>query len=210
MRSASPAPSSWPEQDGVGVGAVLGVQRDDLELRHEQIGQGDRERIAIEVLADRQDVAHLEGVDEDIDLAAVLLVVEEQPARAVHRVERAVGDVALRLEERPRAPSVPLARDEIDVADLAHEGRIEICSAVQANGGAADQAHSQAGLVGCRHETACLLHDIGQDRRCHVRTAAAQDGRGVIVGQCIHGHLIVPGRDLSPSRTGGGPSRRRG
>ncbi len=104
MRSASPAPSSWPSRMRVGVGAILGVERDDLQLRHEQIGQGHRERIAIEVLADGQDVAHLEGVDEDVELAAVVLVVEEQPARAVHRVERAVGDVALRLEEGPGTP----------------------------------------------------------------------------------------------------------
>lgn len=79
---------------------------DDLELGQHQHGQGQRLGLERQPGLERELVAHLEGADEDVHLAIVGNVVEEEPARAVHGAERLVGGVALGGEElRHLSPS---------------------------------------------------------------------------------------------------------
>src|SRR2546428_14171254 len=69
----------------------------------------------MEPIGDRQAVAHLEGADEQVELAAVVHVVVEPTAARVHRVERLVGRIAERGDELRRLPWLATLRDEVDV-----------------------------------------------------------------------------------------------
>ena len=122
----------------------------------------------------------------------------------MHGVEGAIRDVALRLEEGPGTLAVALARDHVDVADLAREGGIEVALDVQADGHAPDQAQAQSLLVGRREEPSRLVDDIRQDRRRHARAT------GVMQGQCIHAIQPVTNwwRAFSPSRLTRHPAMR--
>ena len=86
-------------QQRIDVGAVLCVETDDLELRHEHVRGGQRVGPLVEVICDRQVVAHREAPDEDVDLAAVDVVEVKQPARAVERVELLVAAIPGPLQQ---------------------------------------------------------------------------------------------------------------
>src|SRR5690606_9384115 len=105
----------------VGIAAVLGVELDDLQLGEQQVGGRERVLAHAQLIGQRQPVAHLEGLDERVDLVARRRVLEEQPARAVQRVELAprlpaqLGDRALDLS------AVALRADQVDVVVIALE-----------------------------------------------------------------------------------------
>ena len=76
---------------------------DDLELRQQQVGRRQRPGPGVvQAVAERQLVAHPERVDEHVDPTAAG-VVEEQPLRAVERVELAGG---ARSRVRPSARAI--------------------------------------------------------------------------------------------------------
>src|SRR5256712_7516877 len=85
-------------------------------------------------------VTHAEGADEDVDLARVALVVEEEAAVAVQVVEAAVGHVAEVLEEALESPILSFLDDDVDVAVAALECGWKRDMPVHANGGAAEQS----------------------------------------------------------------------
>ena len=75
---------------------VLRVQLDDLQLREQQVGRRDRRRVECEAVAELDPVAHLERLDEHVELA--LGPVEDQAALAVQRVEARLRRVPALLE----------------------------------------------------------------------------------------------------------------
>ena len=94
-----PLPRRVVVQEGEGVADVLLVELDDLELREQELGQRDRERLQGHTLAEGYLVAHPEGADQDVDLPVVLLVEVKQALPAVHRVEPRLRNVSQGLEE---------------------------------------------------------------------------------------------------------------
>src|SRR3954453_11291817 len=59
------------------VADALLVELDDLQLRQQQLREGDGPVLYLEAIAERDLVAHAERADEDVDLAAVLRFEEE-------------------------------------------------------------------------------------------------------------------------------------
>src|SRR2546428_13687279 len=86
-------------------------------------------------------VTHTKGADEDVDLARVALVVEEEAAVAVQVVEAAVGHVAEVLEQALESPILSFIDHDVDIAVTALEGRWKGNMAVHAHRGAAEQTH---------------------------------------------------------------------
>src|SRR6476620_642039 len=118
-------PDLQGQQQRVGIVSVLLVQAHDLELRQQQVGGGQGQRHNVQPLGDRQRVAHLEGADEHVQLALVRLVVEQQPAGAVHAVEHLVGLIALLGQALRQLAAVARIGDQVDVVVLARQlGRI--------------------------------------------------------------------------------------
>src|SRR6478736_5282843 len=141
------------QEQRVGVVAVLLVQPHDLELRHQQVGGGQGQRHDVQPLGDRQRVAHLEGAHEHVQLALVRLVVEQQPAGAVHAVEHLVGLIALLGQALRQLPAVARVGDQVDVVVLARQlGRI---------GGRSHQPDAEAAQQS--HRNALRLEHVRQD-----------------------------------------------
>jgi hypothetical protein len=157
------------EQERVDVVPVLCVQLHDLQLRHQELRERHGHGLDREPLRHRQDVAHLEGPDEDVHLPRVRLVVEEEPAGAVHRVEGSVRLVAFRDEELGDAPALALRRDEVDVAYLAPEGRVEVVAGVQHDRHAAQHAQRDSRALGGPQQAHRLLGDVIRDGAVHAQ-----------------------------------------
>src|SRR5690242_2085289 len=151
------------QQQRVGIVSVLLVQPHDLELRQQQVGGGQGQRHDVQPLGDRQRVAHLEGAYEHVQLALVRLVVEQQPASAVHAVEHLVGLVALLGQALRQLAAVTRVGDQVDVVVLARKlGRIG-GRGHQPDPEAAQQSHRNAlGLEHVRQPPALLDH-VRQD-----------------------------------------------
>jgi hypothetical protein len=66
---------------------VFLVQLDDLELGEEQLGQGNGHGVHLQPGAYRYLVAHAEATDEDVDLAPICLIEEQQSILAVEGIE---------------------------------------------------------------------------------------------------------------------------
>src|SRR5829696_4178477 len=98
-----------------GVPYVLLVQLRDLQLRQKQLRQRDRDRVDLEPSIERDLVGHGEGAHEDVHLAVVLDVEEEEPLLPVQGVEGDVRLVTLVPEELGRRASPLLRRDEVEV-----------------------------------------------------------------------------------------------
>src|SRR2546427_9194118 len=86
-------------------------------------------------------VTHAEGADEDVDLARVALVIEEEAAVAVQVVEAAVGHVAEVLEQALESPILSFLDDDVDVAVPPLECGWKGNMAVHTHRGAAEQPH---------------------------------------------------------------------
>src|SRR5467141_1195761 len=93
-------------------------------------------------------VTHAEGADEDVDLARVALVVEEEAAVAVQVVEAAVGHVAKVLEQALESPILSFLDDDVDVAVTARKCGWKANMPMHAHGSAAEQPHQHVRL--CR------------------------------------------------------------
>src|ERR1700693_1789752 len=107
-------------------------------------------------------VTHAEGADEDVDLALVALVIEEQAAVTVEVVEAAVRDVAEILEQMPQSPILALLDDKVDVAVAPLERRRPRTMPVHANGGAAQESHQHVRLGGSLQQADGLRLDVGE------------------------------------------------
>src|SRR3979411_324552 len=109
------------EREAVYVALVSLVQLDDLQLREQQLGQRNGERVVVQAGGDGDRVAHRELTQENIQLAALRVVIEAKPARAADHVDPLVDSIAgLKEQVGRRAPIAPLRR-EIDVADRARQ-----------------------------------------------------------------------------------------
>src|SRR5207237_4968822 len=73
------------------VALVLLVEREDLQLREEQVTERDRPPGDGEPPLERPHVTHLEAPDEDVDAPLVLQIVEKQAAMTVQSVELMVA-----------------------------------------------------------------------------------------------------------------------
>jgi hypothetical protein len=149
----------------VEVAAVLDVEVDDLELGHQDLGGGQRVLALGQALRQRQPVTHLEALDEAVDLAPVVLVVEEQPAVPVEGVELLVGRIARVGHQRLEGAAVAPGQQEVEVADDAVVGGMQPRAGQQADRHAADQARLQV-LPGDQVQQAPRLRiDVRLDRR---------------------------------------------
>src|SRR5438034_567587 len=148
------------QQKRVQIAAILGVELHDLELRHHQLGERERHGLEHQPFGEREGMTHLECSDEDVDLTAARVVVEEQPLRAVHRVEGAVRLVALPLQELRNLPAVPFRGGEVDVADLAPEQGVQRLAGVDHDRNPAEDAHRNARPLRCFEESHRLLDDV--------------------------------------------------
>src|SRR3954453_7747246 len=123
--SVVPCTDLQGQKQRVGVVSVFLVQPHDLELRQQQVGSRQGQRHHVQPLGDRQRVAHLERTHEHVQLATVRLVVEQQPAGAVHAVEHLVGLIALLGQALRQLAAVAGVGDQVDVVVLARQlGRI--------------------------------------------------------------------------------------
>src|SRR5260370_26402377 len=68
------------------VAKVFAIDLVDLQLAQEQVGRARARALAVQAVAKVDDVGHLEPVDEDVDLAVLVLFVEVEPAVALHQV----------------------------------------------------------------------------------------------------------------------------
>ena len=73
------------------VTQILVVQLHHLELRQQELGQGNRAVIELDASRDWNRVAHLEAADEHVELTLVRAVVEQHPLVALQRIELARG-----------------------------------------------------------------------------------------------------------------------
>src|SRR2546430_16172234 len=71
----------------------------DLQLREQELRQRNRQRLPFQAIGDGNLVAHREVADENVELAGIGLVIEEQAPGSVERVEHLIWYVA-RSEER--------------------------------------------------------------------------------------------------------------
>ena len=94
---------------------VLLVQLRDLELGQKQLRQRDRDGVDLEPGVERDLVGHGEGAHEDVDLAVVVDVEEEEPLLPVQGIEGDVRLVTLVPEELGGRPRPPFRRDEVEV-----------------------------------------------------------------------------------------------
>ena len=97
------------------VALVLLVEREDLQLREEQVRERDRPRGDGEPPLERPHVTHLEPADEDVDAPLVLQVVEQQSAVTVQAIELTVALVPELLEQLGDDRAFALRGDEVDV-----------------------------------------------------------------------------------------------
>src|ERR1700677_319314 len=100
------------ESDVVGV---LTVELPDLQLGQQQVGQRDRRAVDGEPLDERDTVAHLEHVEQHVDLRGVLALLEYQPVPAVERIDLLVRGVAELSEDTVDDLDVGVPGDEVDV-----------------------------------------------------------------------------------------------
>ena len=106
------------------VSLVLFVQREDLQLCEEQVGERDRPPGDGEPALERPHVTHLEPADEDVDAPFVLQVVEEQAAVTVQAVELMVALVPELLEQLGDRRAFALRGDEVDVVVRSGQQRL--------------------------------------------------------------------------------------
>jgi hypothetical protein len=151
-------------QQRVQIAAVLLVELDDLKLGQCELGERDRRGLEREPLVERKVVAHLELVDEDVDLAAVRIVVEEQAPGSLEPVECGVGAVSALLEERGDLRLGRLGGDEIDVLRRALEDGGDPAAAAQLDRHAPEQPGGDGAPLDLRCEAVRLLEDVGGDR----------------------------------------------
>jgi DNA-binding LacI/PurR family transcriptional regulator len=153
-----------PVHDRPDVLQILLVQMDDLELREKELGKRNRLRLEMQAVGDRDHVAHAELPHEDIDLPAVLSVVEDQARRAVHRVEAGVRLVP-ELGEKPGYSAAVLPRrHEIDVLVRAREARVHGTVGMELDRHASEDAKDDVRRGGRGNEPASLVDDVRPDR----------------------------------------------
>src|SRR5438067_3645922 len=111
------------EDQGDDVDEVFAVDLVDLQLAQQQVGGADRGVLVLQASAEVDLVRHPENIDEHVDLAAVVRVVEVEASLAVHQVEAFVGLVAELAKQLQHRLAVSLRHRVVEVAVLAPEGR---------------------------------------------------------------------------------------
>ena len=155
---------------------VLLVQLRDLELRQQQLGERDRDRIDLEPGVERDLVRHGEGAYEDVDLPVVVDVEEEEPLLPVQGVEGDVRLVTLVPEELGR-PARPLPRrDEVEVRVRAPECRQQVARRAEPDCHAAQESQWHVGLRCTCEQSLTLGDDVGLDHHA-VRASSASPCR---------------------------------
>jgi hypothetical protein len=146
-----------------GVTDVLLVDSNDLELRHQQLGQRDRRLLDLEAISERDLVAHTERVHEEVDLAAMVLV-EVQPAlMRMHRVEGDVGLVAGLLHDLIGLARPLLGHGEVEVlvGTVERGGQL---GRVKAHRDPAEEPQLHTRLRGQPENALTLGDDVVEDR----------------------------------------------
>ena len=155
-------PDRVPVQEGDRVADVLLVQLGDLELREQELGQRDGQRLEGEPAFEGNLVRHAEAADEDVGLASVLLVDEEEPLAPVQCVEGHVRLIA-ELAQEARACLRRGARGgEIEVLVGPPEGLGETVLRPEHNGDATQQTKRDTLVFGPCEDPAPLFHDVRQ------------------------------------------------
>src|SRR2546426_1216105 len=148
------------EQQRLRIDDVFGVDLDDLQLGQQQVSRRQGLRMQLEAIVELERVTHAESPDENIDLALVALVIEEQAAVAVQVIEAPVGNIAEVLQQTLESPVLPLLHHDIDVAVPPLECRWEWTVPVHAHGGATQQAHQDLRLRRSLEKTSRFGFDI--------------------------------------------------
>ena len=198
----------------VDIALVALGELDDLELGHQQFGQRNRQRLALQPIGDGHLVAHRELPYEDIQLVAPSLLVEKQAPRPMkgveHLIRRIPGSEQHDGDCRPRAA----LRDKVDVVDRAGEEgaarwRLEV------HGHATEQAHAGGfeGDGGADEVAVELVQRLAADGRRVGPAQVQEPGRG----QPSHDaedqtsdQPLAPGHEQPRRGTAAGPAARSG
>jgi hypothetical protein len=119
-------------------------------------------------------VAHLDPVEEDIELTAVVLVEEQQAGRPVHRVEPLLGRVAEVDQQRDDLPPVASPADDVDVRIRPRQRRRPRARAVDRDADAARHPQRDTAAPGPLDDTLGLDHEI-RLRRAHIGPPTQRD-----------------------------------
>jgi hypothetical protein len=150
-------------QDSEGVTNVLLVQLRDLELRQKELREGQRSGLELETLVEGNPMRHPKLANEDVDLALVLVVEEEESFVTVQGVEGDVRLVALVAQESRGEGRTPAYGHEIEVAVLARERRRQAAGGAEANGHSPEEP--KRNILGGRpcQQPLALCQDISLD-----------------------------------------------
>ncbi len=99
----------------VDVALVPLCELHDLQLGEQELRQRDRERLLFQAVGDRDLVAHREVADENVELAGIGLVVEEQPPGSVP--DRAGQDRPLGGRLQVDRGSAEQSRDDVPAGE---------------------------------------------------------------------------------------------
>ena len=158
---------------------VLLVHLHDLQLRDEQLGERHGRAVDPEPV-ERDGVAHLELADEDVQLAAVRVVVDHETAVHADHVVEALVRLVARVDQQLERLAVALAPGhEVDVAIGPTQRRMHLALRVQCNGDAAEHAQLDAPGVCELDQPQCLRGHRGVGAAgVHRANVRAPGGRG--------------------------------
>jgi hypothetical protein len=94
-----------------------------LQLGQQQVGQRERARLERHAVGELERVAQHHAVDEDVELALVAGVPEQQALAPVQRVELPVGLVAQLLQGLRQRPDARVHRGQVEVLVVARQRR---------------------------------------------------------------------------------------
>ena len=112
-----------PEQQRLRIDDVLGVDLHHLQLGQQQVGRRERLWMHLKAIVELERMTHAEGPNEDVDLARVALVIEEETAVAMQVVEAPVGDVTELAEQALESPVLALLDHDVDITVASIEDR---------------------------------------------------------------------------------------